>query len=64
MANVLPKKSVCEDDGFKFCLNTNMKRCEDGICRINCPEYDGCPLAKPLKCPNGACVNYFRECSG
>jgi len=37
-------------------------RCEDGICRTTCPEYDGCPLSLPYQCPNGNCVQNSNSC--
>jgi hypothetical protein len=41
-----------------------MTRCEDGICRVNCPFFNGCPLSKPLHCPNGYCARNLGECAG
>lgn len=46
------------------CSDKNLNRCEDGICRHTCPAFDGCPLTKPLKCPNGYCADSYSECSG
>lgn len=51
------------DQNFTKCA-ANLNRCEDGFCRHTCPEFDGCPLSKPLKCPNGLCANFYSECSG
>ena len=38
--------------------------CEDGICRKDCPEFNGCPNEKPLMCSNGHCVSSLSECAG
>ena len=40
------------------------RRCEDGICRIKCFDYNGCPFSQPLQCPNGRCVSLLMECAG
>jgi hypothetical protein len=40
------------------------KLCEDGICRKECPNYNGCPFSKPLLCSNGECVENEDECAG
>jgi len=39
-------------------------RCEDGICRKNCPHFNGCSKDKPLTCPNGFCAKDESECAG
>ena len=38
--------------------------CQDGLCRKECPEFNGCPNEKPLMCSNGHCVSSLAECSG
>lgn len=39
------------------------KRCEDGICRLVCLEFFGCPLlTKPLKCQDGTCAKTKDDC--
>ena len=38
--------------------------CEDGICRTNCPAFNGCPLTAPLQCPGGKCATNWYECAG
>ena len=48
---------------YMICSN-NQTLCEDGICRSECPKYNGCPNDKPLMCPNGFCVNEISECAG
>ena len=40
------------------------KLCEDGLCRKNCPEFNGCTNDKPLMCSNGHCVASLSECAG
>lgn len=48
---------------FTKCTNgTNL--CEDGLCRKECPEYNGCTNEKPLMCSNGHCVSSLSECAG
>ena len=38
--------------------------CQDGLCRKNCPDYNGCSNDKPLMCSNGHCVSSLSECAG
>ena len=38
--------------------------CEDGLCRKECPEFNGCPNDKPLMCSNGHCVATLSQCAG
>ena len=44
--------------------DTNLTLCQDGLCRKECPEYNGCPNEKPLMCSNGHCVSSLAECAG
>ena len=37
-------------------------RCEDGICRTSCPDFDGCPLSAPYQCANGECATNSNGC--
>ena len=50
-----------QDKSLASCSN-NTSRCVDGICRVQCPDYDGCSLVSPLQCPNGFCVNEGSQC--
>lgn len=34
----------------------NTERCADGICRGECPEFNGCFGDLPVQCPSGICV--------
>ncbi len=43
---------------------TGTARCEDGICRKDCPHFNGCGKDKPLSCPNGYCAKDESECAG
>jgi hypothetical protein len=45
------------------CANGTI-RCEDSICRANCPAFHGCPLSAPLQCPNGNCGMNLGDCAG
>ena len=42
----------------------NEKLCEDGICRVTCSNYNGCPNSAYLQCPNGFCVTDLSICAG
>lgn len=42
------------DEGLGACASGNL-RCADGICRVNCPAFMGCPLSTPFQCPSGHC---------
>ena len=46
-----------------ICSN-NKTQCEDGICRSECPLYNGCPNDTPMMCPDGFCVMEIYECAG
>ena len=48
---------------FLNCTN-NTVLCQDGLCRKECPEFNGCPNEKPLLCSNGHCVTSLAECAG
>eukprot|EP01017_Pseudomicrothorax_dubius_P047949 TRINITY_DN8655_c0_g2_i1.p1 TRINITY_DN8655_c0_g2~~TRINITY_DN8655_c0_g2_i1.p1 ORF type:complete len:1322 (-),score=408.20 TRINITY_DN8655_c0_g2_i1:159-4124(-) len=39
-------------------------RCEDGVCRVSCLHFDGCPLNRPWHCPNGYCGKSLADCAG
>lgn len=52
----------CIDDNTIPNCSNNTHRCEDGICRTECPEYDGCSLNTPIQCPNGFCVKDSTKC--
>jgi len=43
---------------------SNYRLCEDGICRKKCPDYNGCPLKRPVQCPNGYCAADIGQCAG
>jgi len=45
------------------CL-TDLKLCDDGICRKNCPITNSCDNKKPFLCSNGLCVKDINECAG
>lgn len=48
---------------------TTGRRCEDGICRLTCLEFFGCPItntpnheALPFKCQDGTCAKTKDDC--
>eukprot|EP01113_Clastostelium_recurvatum_P030946 TRINITY_DN3814_c1_g1_i7.p1 TRINITY_DN3814_c1_g1~~TRINITY_DN3814_c1_g1_i7.p1 ORF type:complete len:743 (-),score=84.89 TRINITY_DN3814_c1_g1_i7:24-2252(-) len=54
-----PCPTATDDD----CTPTTRK-CEDGLCRLFCPPYDGCGLSNPIQCPNsGRCVTSSSHCT-
>lgn len=59
----------CQKDPSK-CKENNViceqgfNKCEDGLCRKECPSYNGCGLAAPFQCTNGMCVKNLLECVG
>jgi hypothetical protein len=59
----------CQKDPSK-CKDNNViceqgfNKCEDGLCRKECPSYNGCGLATPFQCTNGMCVKNPLECVG
>jgi len=53
----------CSSQFVQTCSNGSTL-CEDGLCRTSCFAYDGCPLSKPLQCPDGYCGVNLGECSG
>jgi hypothetical protein len=54
---------MCQNDFVQTCSNST-SRCEDGLCRTTCLAFNGCPLSKPLLCPDGFCAVNLGECSG
>lgn len=46
------------------CTDKSTTRCEDGLCRKKCLDYNGCPLSKPFMCPGRAvmCVQNSTGC--
>lgn len=38
-------------------------RCEDGLCRASCHQFDGCPLSKPFHCGNRDCATDPTGCT-
>ncbi|MCP3681538.1 MAG: hypothetical protein GY861_02515 [bacterium] len=59
-------KDVCKKNNWdnpKNCKDGET-RCEDGICRTKCPNFNGCTFENPLQCPNGKCVTLLSECAG
>lgn len=59
----------CQKDSKKCNVNSvtceqGLNKCEDGICRKECPQYNGCGLASPFQCSNGMCVKNLLECVG
>jgi len=42
-------KFLCKEKeaGLADCV-AGTRRCEDGICRKKCPDFNGCPLSAPL----------------
>lgn len=54
--------SQCKDADVK--CSQGLIKCEDGLCRVSCPKYDGCSLATPYQCSNGACSINESECIG
>ena len=44
-------------------IEKGSRLCEDGICRKNCPEFNGCTRDKPLMCSNGHCVSSLSQCA-
>ena len=50
-----------QDKSLAVCSN-GTRRCEDGICRSQCPNFAGCPVAAPNQCPNGQCTNASSQC--
>jgi hypothetical protein len=44
--------------------DAGLTRCVDGVCRSTCPSHNGCPLDKPLQCPNGFCAVTIGDCAG
>ena len=59
----------CTNDSIN-CLNKSVEcligyiLCNDGLCRKECPYYNGCDLDKPYQCTNGRCVKNEMECLG
>jgi len=41
-----------------------MTRSADGYCRLNKTKEFGCPIDRPLLCPNGFCSRTTAECAG
>eukprot|EP00742_Colponemidia_sp_Colp-10_P026607 GILJ01032662.1.p1 GENE.GILJ01032662.1~~GILJ01032662.1.p1 ORF type:complete len:487 (-),score=41.73 GILJ01032662.1:23-1483(-) len=37
-------------------------RCADGICRANCPSFNGCPVDMPFHCPDASCGLDIESC--
>ena len=59
----------CQKDPLKcreqsVVCEPGLNKCEDGLCRKECPPYNGCGLAAPFQCTNGLCVNNHLECIG
>ena len=52
----------CTDDKTIGYCAVGTQRCEDGVCRVECPEYDGCSRATPLQCFNGFCGKISSDC--
>lgn len=57
-----PEREIKKKKLKEMCLGK--KLCEDGICRENCPNFNGCPNDKPLMCSLGMCVKSLSECAG
>lgn len=57
-------EALCEGQAIKCKEEEGEKLCEDGICRKECPEYNGCPFDSPLMCSTGRCVDSISECVG
>jgi hypothetical protein len=55
-------KEECVDDQKLANCSESTHRCEDGICRAQCPDFNGCPLENPIQCSNGFCVNDISKC--
>lgn len=58
-----------EDKPTKKCIHNRICEkgetlCQDGICRKECPNFNGCPFDKPLLCSTGKCVKDEDECAG
>ena len=56
-------EAECLGDFVQTC-SAGQARCEDGLCRDSCFAYNGCPLSRPLQCPDGYCGVNIGECSG
>ncbi|KAL0232534.1 hypothetical protein PCE1_002874 [Barthelona sp. PCE] len=50
----LPGGEECEEGGI---------RCEDGVCREECAEINGCPLTHPVSCMDGTCSIDGESCT-
>jgi hypothetical protein len=57
-------KNKCNSETDKFECLEGFKKCNDGICRKNCHEFNGCPPENPYQCFNGRCVKNHVECMG
>lgn len=57
-------KDECDlSSTYLNCANDTIL-CQDGLCRKECPQFNGCPNEKPLMCSNGHCVTSLAECAG
>ena len=52
----------CTDDKTLGICSNDTVRSEDGICRKECPEYNGCALKTQTQCANGFCVMESSQC--
>jgi hypothetical protein len=43
-------------------LGAQFRRCEDGVCRLQCLQYDGCGLQQPFHCANRNCAEVAEKC--
>ncbi len=41
--------ATCANVGVGVCPDNTM-RCADGLCRVQCPQFNGCPLSAPYAC--------------
>jgi hypothetical protein len=58
------KESAKCKEKLKIECQGDLKKCDDGLCRKTCPNFNGCDSEKPYQCSNGRCVANKLECLG
>lgn len=58
-----PTVSECGTISLPGFQPIELRRCQDGVCRYNCPPFDGCPhTTAPFQCKNRECATGPDQC--